>query len=148
MVPIEFQITCNMMNIIAHVVTIERSNFRCGDKNSQSIVGQNWGSLVLLQLTSVLSTITKKKTTKINKFCLQLLFLASFFSIDLYAIGSFNITISSRIDAYKYRVISISSWLLSLWNKKRIIVEVQCSTIVSCWSILLVLLLCLNCINN
>lgn len=129
MVPIEFQITCNMMNIIAHVVTIERSNFRCGDKNSQSIVGQNWGSLVLLQLTSVLSTITKNKL--INKFYLQLLFLATFFSIDLYAIGSFDITISSRIDAYKYRVISISSWLLSLWNKKRIIVEVQCSTIVS-----------------
>ena len=117
-----------MMNIIAHV-TIERSNFRCGDKNSQSIVGQNWGSLVLLQLTSVLSTITKNKL--INKFYLQLLFLATFFSIDLYAIGSFDITISSRIDAYKYRVISISSWLLSLWNKKRIIVEVQCSTIVS-----------------
>ena len=129
MVPIEFQITCNMMNIIAHV-TIERSNFRSGDKNSQSIVGQNWGSLVLLQLTSVLSTITKNKL--INKFYLQLLFLATFFSIDLYAIGSFDITISSRIDAYKYRVISISSWLLSLWNKKRIIVEVQCSTIVSC----------------
>ena len=118
-----------MMNIIAHVVTTERSNFRCGDKNSQSIVGQNWGSLVLLQLTSVLSTITKNKL--INKFYLQLLFLATFFSIDLYAIGSFNITISSRIDAYKCRVISISSWLLSLWNKKRIIVEVQCSTIVS-----------------
>ena len=73
--------------------TIERGNFKGGVKNSQIIVGKNWGSLVLIQLTSVL--------------------------------------ISSRIDAHKYRLISISSWLLTLCNKRRIIVEVQCSTKVS-----------------
>ena len=71
MVPIEFQIIYNMMDMIAHVATIERSNLRGGVKNSQSIVRQNWESLVLTQLTSVLSTISKKKTTKINKFYLQ-----------------------------------------------------------------------------
>ena len=149
MVLIEFQITCNMMNIIAHVVTTERSNSRGGVKNSQSIVEQNCGGFALIQLTTVLSSINKRKTTKINKFYLQLLLFVTFFYIDLSALGSFNTTIamSSKIDAHKYRVISISSWLLSLCDKRRIIVEVQCSTIVSYWSIL-VLLLCLNFINN
>ena len=97
-----------MMNMIEHVATIERDNFRGGDKNSHSIAGQNWGSLALIQLTSVLSTIGKRKTTKINIFHLQLLFIATFFSIDLSTLGSFNMTISSRIDASNYRVMSIS----------------------------------------